>query len=146
MSFYGNKTFVGYFSLHKTLLAAGNHYRYGAGKPLRVYKLSDKLEVEVQLTPNGVFVVDATEADCVSIQLAGINPSAPSTFENIELVDIADSYTLQAGKYAVALEGTFVCSDGVTYESEDDLHLIQSGENVKTLTGNGKVIVLNFTP
>lgn len=144
MSYYGNKTFVGYFSVHKTLLQEGKVHRFSAGKPLVAYKVTDGSEVEVALHASGVKVIDTTGAECVGVQLIGIRPGQPSVFDDIQLVSISESYQLEANKYLVILEGTAVCED-TTYDSSSDLQLILGGVTGKTLTGNCKVVVFSHT-
>lgn len=144
MSYYGGKTFIRKFSVHKSLLQIGEGDRFSAGEPALAYKLEDGSPVELTLHHSGVYVIGPVESDVVLVKIRGIYPD-PSTFSNIEIVTVADSYNLAPNKYAVVLGGS-LSHDSVTIDGEADIGLFEGEESGKVLTGAGRILVLDFTP
>lgn len=140
MSYYGHITYRGLFSVAKQMLAANGSYRYGGSHAQIAYALADFSPVEVMLHHSGVRVINTT-VDTVTVALIGINKDVPATFTDLTMVDVSDSYTVGADKYAVLLEGQLVV-DGVTLDAGNDLHKLDPNT---VATGNGKLLVFGFT-
>lgn len=134
MSFYGAKTFKGLFSVHKRRLDAGQGYRFGGAHGHVAYDITGQ-SVPVTLHHSGVDLIEATTVDAISVILMGTVMDNPAVFQNLTLVDVADSVTLGPDVHGVVLEGSFTVGEA-TLDAEADIHHVEPGSIV---TGTGKL-------
>jgi len=139
MSYYGNKTFTGVFSVSKQLLNAGSSYRFGGAHAQVAYAADGGALVEVTKHHSGVNVIQAA-TDTVSVAFTGIKQDAAAEFTDITFVDVTDSYTLPGDKHGILLEGSLV-ANGETLDANTNLFKLDPNT---TVTGSGKLVVFTF--
>jgi hypothetical protein len=139
MSFYGSRTNVKLYGIHKHLVEANTSYRFGGAHGLLAYKVSDGTAVAPVDHDSGVKIVVAEDSDVVAIVLMGLDLDAPATFD-AQVVAVDGSYTLPANTHAAIIEGTLNSLDG-----ETDIHFIQPAESEVAVSGTGKLVQLTFS-
>ena len=112
-----------------------------------VVSLANNL-VDVSQFQGANCIVSSGNANVESFSIFTRKPEGSTlSISNIELATIADTYTLSSGKVALIVDGTINVPVGETIfvaNSQVDTYSVGPRLTDTTLTGTGKVIVLNI--